>query len=294
MELYRDQWSGFGPMAMSDSATTNQARHAQIGFIAAIREEIAPLVRGWKSRDIVTDGYRFRIFEKQDGETVLSLVCSGIGAEHGRRATEVLIQEAHPTKIISVGYAGALIPTLGVADIVEPRVVVNAMDGSRTDVGSGQGTLVSSPVVADRGEKKKLAESYSAIAVDMEGASAALAAQAHGIEYAALKAISDPLDFAMPPVQRFVSTKGQFRAVAFAVHVFLRPWLWWRTIALARNSAIASRALCAAIGEYLKRERVPGEMKRTGNLPTPAQVSNCADHSMDGQLASSDVTGLKI
>lgn len=281
-------------MDMSDSATTNRAQNAQIGFIAAIREEIAPLVRGWKSREVVADGYRFRVFETQDEGTVLALVCSGIGAEHGRRATEVLIQEAHPTKIISVGYAGALIATLKVADIVEPRVVVNAMDGSRTDVGSGQGTLVSSPVVADRGEKKRLAESYGAVAVDMEGASAALAAQTHGIEYAALKAISDPLDFVMPPVQRFVSVKGQFRFSAFAVHVMLRPWLWSRTIALARNSAIASRALCAAIGEYLKRERVRGEMKRTVHAPITAQLTNRTDHNRDGRLASSDVTGLKI
>lgn len=238
-------------MDMSDSATTNRTRHTQIGFIAAIREEIAPLVRGWNAREVVLDGYRFRIFEKREGETGLALVCSGIGAEHGRRATEVLIQEVHPTKIISVGFAGALVPALKVADIVEPRLVVNGQDGSRTDVGSGQGTLVSSPVVADRNDKQRLARAYSAIAVDMEGASAALGAQAHEIEFAALKAISDPLEFAMPPVQKFVSTKGQFRFVSFAVHVLLRPWLWWRTIALARNSAKASHALCAAIESYL-------------------------------------------
>lgn len=241
-------------MDMSDSATTNRKRHTQIGFIAAIRGEIAPLVRRWKARDVVLDGYRFRIFEKQEGETGLALVCSGIGAEHGRRATEFLIQEVHPTKIISVGYAGALVPTLKVADIIEPRVVVNALDGSRTDVGSGQGTLVSSPVVAGHHDKLRLAQAYNAIAVDMEGASAALGAQAQEIEFAALKAISDTLDFAMPPVQKFVSTKGQFRFAAFALHVSLRPWLWWRTIALARNSAKASHALCAAIGSYLKEE----------------------------------------
>jgi adenosylhomocysteine nucleosidase len=263
----------------------DRRQSATIGFIAAIREEIALLVRGWKSRDVVADGYRFRIYETRDGATGLALVCSGIGAEHGRRATEVLIQEAHPTKIISVGYAGALVPTLKVADIVEPRVVVNALDGSRTDVRAGHGTLVSSPVVADRGEKRRLAESYGALAVDMEGASVAMAAQTHGIEYAALKAISDPLDFAMPPVQRFVSTLGRFRFVAFAMHVMLRPWLWWRTIALARNSAIASRALCSAVGEYLKREHAPNETQGTGNLSLSAPLTNPPTRGLDGHLA---------
>ena len=261
MERCEDRWSGSGRMAMSKGAATNRARHSQIGFIAAIREEIAPLVRGWEMREIVANGGRFRIFQGRDGETDVALICSGIGAEHGRRATEALIQEVHPSKIVSVGYAGALVPTLRVADVVEPRVVVNASDGSRTDTGSGEGTLVSSPVVANRDEKCRLAEAYGAIAVDMEGASAALSAHAHGIEFAALKAISDPLEFAMPPVQEFVSTRGQFRFVAFALHVMVRPWLWWRTIALARSSARASRALCAAIGEYLKRESAVGQKR---------------------------------
>jgi len=268
-------------MDMSDSVNTTRPRHTQIddtqtrhtqvghrkiGFIAAIREEITPLVRGWPSRDVVTDGYRFLLFETRNAETAMALVCSGIGAEHGRRAAEALIQEVHPTKIISVGYAGALTPTLKVADIVEARFVVNTADGSRTDTSSGQGTLVSSPVVAGRKEKQRLAETYGAIAVDMEGASAAVAAQAHGIDFAAIKAISDPLDFAMPPVQEFVSTRGQFRFVAFALHVMVRPWLWWRTIALARNSAKASRALCTAIAEYLRRENARDQMQPLSDL----------------------------
>jgi adenosylhomocysteine nucleosidase len=231
-----------------------QGQGTRIGLVAAIKEEIAPFVRGWTAREIVTDGHRYRFFEKQDSEMRMGLVCSGIGAEHGRRATEALIQESRPSKIISVGYAGALGSTLKVADIVEPRTVVNSADGSRIDTGSGQGILISSMVVADRDAKHRLADTYGAIAVDMEGASAAAAAQAHGIEFVALKAISDPLDFAMPPVQKFVSARGQFRYAAFALHVMVRPWMWWRTIALARNSAKASQALCRAIEEYLSRE----------------------------------------
>jgi adenosylhomocysteine nucleosidase len=241
---------------MPDGGVGDRKRHAQIGFIAALKQEVAPLIHGWKKREIIADGHRFSFFENKDGEMGTALICSGIGAEHARRATEALIQEVQPKKIISVGYAGALVSGLNVADIVEPRVVVNAADGSRTDTGLGQGTLVSSTAVADRDEKGRLAVAYDAVAVDMEGASAALGAQAHGIEFAALKAISDPVDLAMPPVQKFVSASGQFRFVAFATHVMLRPWLWPRTIALARNSARASRALCAAIASYLERESV--------------------------------------
>jgi phosphorylase superfamily protein len=131
---------------------------------------------------------------------------------------------------------------------------VNAADGARTETGSGQGTLVSYTAVADRAQKQRLGKAYGAAAVDMEGAAVAQGAQARGIEFAALKAVSDAADFPMLPTQRFVSGDGQFRAVRFALHVAARPWLWGRTIALARNSAKASRALCGAIEAHLDRE----------------------------------------
>jgi len=72
-----------------------------------------------------------------------------------------------------------------------------------------------------------------------------------------LKSISDELDFAMPPINEFVSAEGKFRHARFAVHVAVRPWLWRRTIALARNSSRASQALCGALADYLGRETSP-------------------------------------
>jgi adenosylhomocysteine nucleosidase len=239
---------------MSDAIRIEPVRRARIALVSAIKEEIAPLVRGWKVSQIWHEGRSYPFFENGDDEAGrVVAVCSGIGAEHGRRATEAVIQKARPAKMISVGFAGALDSSLRVADIVEPRVVVNSADGSRTDTGSGSGTVVSALSVAGPDQKRRLASSYGAIAVDMEGASVAMGAQAHGLEFAALKAISDEHDFAMPPVNEFVSVEGKFRHARFAMHVALRPWFWGSTIALARNSARAARALCGAIESYLKR-----------------------------------------
>jgi adenosylhomocysteine nucleosidase len=259
------------PSAISDQPSgkasgadgQGQGEGIRIGIIAAIREEIAPLVRGWSAQKINYGGREFELFESGDAEGYQAFaICSGIGAEHGRRATEALIQEARPAKILSVGYAGALDSALKVGDVVEPRTVVSGGDGSRTDTGAGEGVLVSYPEVADRDQKRRLGSAYGAIAVDMEGAPAAMAAQAHGIEFAALKAISDTVDFAMPPVQKFVGANGRFRKLAFGVHVSLRPWLWWRTMALARNSARASKSLCAAIEVYLNEVNIKSKGAR--------------------------------
>jgi nucleoside phosphorylase len=240
---------------MSEGTPAEPKRRPQIALVSAIKEEIAPLVRGWKAGEILHDGHSFPFFESGNGQAGrIVAICSGIGAEQGRRATEAVIQQAHPAKMISVGFAGALDSSLKVGDIVEPRVVVNSADGSRIDTGRGKGTVVSSLSVVGPDQKRHLARAYGAVAVDMEGASVAMGAQAHGLEFAALKSISDEFDFAMPPINQFVSINGRFRHARFATHVAVRPWLWARTFALARNSARAARALCGAIQECLDRE----------------------------------------
>jgi len=225
-------------------------RNVRIAIIAAMAREVGPLVRRWHAREVTRNGKTYRLFESGD----VVVICGGIGAQAARRAAEAVIEEMRPTRVISVGFAGALDSKMKVADVVEPRVVVNAADGSRTDTGSGEGTLVSFGAVAGRNQKDRLARAYSADAADMEAAAVAQAAQARGIEFAALKAISDAADFAMPPTEKFVSSEGKFRTSSFVLHVAVRPWLWGSTIALARNSARASRALCMAIESYLKRE----------------------------------------
>jgi adenosylhomocysteine nucleosidase len=221
----------------------------RIAIIAAMEREVAPLIRGWKVRPLERDGMRYRIFEH--GNAVV--ICGGIGAGAARRATEAVIQEVRPTQVLSVGFAGALDSTLHVGDVLEPRVVINSSDGARTDTGSGEGTLLSFGTVAGQEQKQRLAKAYAAVAVDMEAASVALGAQSRGLQFAALKAISDTAGFSLPPVERFVGNDGRFRSPAFALHVAVRPGLWRSTIALARNSRRASRALSVAISRYLER-----------------------------------------
>jgi adenosylhomocysteine nucleosidase len=223
-----------------------------------MEREVKPLIRRWKLRTLEHGGRQYRLFE--NGDAVL--ICGGIGAAAARRATEAAIQEARPVRVISVGFAGALDSTLKVADVFEPRTVINAADSARVEIGAGQGTLVSCAAVAGREQKQRLGTAYGAAAVDMEAAAVAQGAQARGVEFAALKVVSDAADFSMPETERFVSSDGQFRTVKFALHVAARPWQWRSTIALARNSARASRALCAAIEAYLKRETFARELNR--------------------------------
>jgi adenosylhomocysteine nucleosidase len=188
--------------------------------------------------------------------------------------------------VLSVGFAGAIDSTLKASAVFEPRTVINVADGVRTDTGSGQGTLVSYAAVAGREQKQRLATAYGAAAVDMEAAAVAEGAQARGVEFAALKAISDAADSSMSATERFVASDRQFRTLNFALHVAVRPWLWRATITLARNSARASRALCAAIEAYLRRET-----SASGNRDRSARQRDLAQtwprRSLDGEPSPS-------
>jgi adenosylhomocysteine nucleosidase len=221
----------------------------RIAIVAAMEREVAPLIRTWRVRSVEHGGRRYRLFENKEA----SLICAGVGPEAARRATEAIIQEVRASHILSVGFVGALDPALKVGEVFEPRTVINAGDGARTDTGCGQGTLVSFSALAGREQKEKLRDAYSAEAVDMEAAAVAQGAALRGVRFGALKVVSDEAGFAMPPMENFIEADGSFRAARFAIYVAMRPWFWGATVALARNSARASSALCAALELYLTR-----------------------------------------
>ena len=123
------------------------------------------------------------------------------------------------------------------------------------------GVLVSVDAIAGAEEKTKLAESHGAQAVDMEAAAVARSAEARGVRFMAVKAISDESNFAMPGLDRFIGERGQFRTGSFLTFATVRPWLWPRLIRLARNGVKASRALCAELERHInqpKKDEVSG------------------------------------
>ena len=216
-------------------------------IVAALEREVGPLIKNCKRLRREHEGRTFNFFEHDNK----ILICGGIGAESARRATEAAIALFNPTLIKSVGFAGALDPTLRVGDAFSPSLILDARDGSRIPLEGREGTLITFMEVAGVAQKAKLAQAYGARAVDMESAAVASAAAAHGLSFTATKVISDEFDFEIPGMAAFITTEGQFRTSSFVLFTAVRPWLWNRVAILARNSAQAARALTANLKSEL-------------------------------------------
>ena len=154
--------------------------------------------------------------------------------------------------------AGALVPELRVGDTIFPAAVVDARDSSRhaTTIpdspirGSSLARviLVSHPEIASAAQKRQLAKSYGAHAVDMEAAAVARAAQVHHLQFLAVKAISDDANFDISELNRFI-IGGRFATRSLIFCLIPRPWLWPKMLRLARNTRLASDKLCAWLRE---------------------------------------------
>jgi len=221
----------------------------KIAIVAAIQREVTGLLKNSQRINREHDGRKFMFFEQEE----MVILCGGIGVEAARRAAEAVIALYHPVLVQSVGFAGALQSNMRVGDILVPGVVVDASAGSRTEIPGGSGTLLTFMSVADAKQKSRLAQAYSAQAVDMEAAAVAAAARAHGIAFRAVKVISDEMNFDMPDMTRFVDPQGRFRTMNFAGYAALRPWFWAGIATSARNSKKAAAALERYLSDHRTR-----------------------------------------
>jgi adenosylhomocysteine nucleosidase len=216
----------------------------QVAVIAALEREIRPLVQRWERVAIGA----LRGWCKDN----VVVVCGGIGAGPARQAAETLVAAFHPRLLISAGFAGSLDSSLRVPSLLLPARIVDA--GSGHEFANGEAaaryTLLTLDGIAGARSKADLAASFHAHAVDMEAAAVAEVAQKHGLQFRAVKAISEEADFPMPGLQPFVSKTGKFRTARFMAHVAQRPSLWNSVWRLKHTSAQAAETLCRALATF--------------------------------------------
>ncbi len=218
-------------------------------IIAALPRELAGLTQGWKR--IEDSDAHVALFEHAANVAV----CAGMGCDRVSKAVAVALGCGGIERLVSVGLAGACAETIEAGQVLTFRTVIDVRSGERF-VADGEGAvLATAPGLASVAEKRRLYESYGAMAVDMEAACVARLARAHELSFAAMKAISDDANFSMDGLDQFATPEGQFRELAFAWHTALRPRRWRGAVQLGRNSAAALRALTRAVRDELEGQQ---------------------------------------
>ena len=217
-----------------------------VAIVVAMRVEVAPLLAKMKMRSRCLEGVE--LFELPEAMVAVG----GIGEKCARHAAEVVIEHAQPKLLVSAGMAGAISPQLKVGDVGRIRELVDVATGVRYPTRGGEWVLATSPGISDVAGKRALLTKYGADVVDMEGAAVARVAKERGLEFAAVKAISDDAAFPIPPLTRFIDGNGRFEMRQFLVYVALHP-KWWATLGkMRKNSKIASANLCRELQHLIE------------------------------------------
>lgn len=221
----------------------------RVAIVCALPQELGPLVKRW--RKVRERGLTF--FESEKAVAV----AGGIGTAPAALASMTLIAREQPGCLVSAGLCGALRADLKVGTVLMPRTVINVATGKRFSSASSEteGSLVSGRTIAGEEQKRALREQFQADGLDMEAAGVASIADSCGLPFYAVKAVSDELDFVMPPMNDFVDPEGKLRMANYAVQLVVHPSWWGPTWRLARNGHLAALELCRVLEHQIEQFR---------------------------------------
>jgi adenosylhomocysteine nucleosidase len=240
----------------------------RVVIVAALERELAPLIADWELSTLEASGRSLICYEGPGAVAVFS----GMGCRRSEEAARAAAKKYAPQALISVGLAGALIRSLKAGNIVLPNVLIDAASGTeyRCNFGAdviGGGVLVSNFEIAMKRTKPELVECFHALVVDMEAAGVAKVAMEEDLRFRCVKAISDELDFDMPPLNQFVAD-GELETGKLMRWALSHPRYWAVLVSLGRKSRRASRALC----DWLRTNLA-------GNLPVARVVTLNGEYS---------------
>jgi adenosylhomocysteine nucleosidase len=201
---------------------------------------------------VASDPMEFRGIKRRDDE--VRLASNGAGAHRAAAAIDEALTSFRPDAIISMGFCGALDPSLAIGDIV---VATTIFAGDRafpaeppvTAVPHRTGPVWSIDHVATTAEEKRKLHATGAIAVEMEAAGVAQRAQKLAVPFFCIKSVTDLADETMAnDFNAVLRSDGRFDTMKVLVSSLRRPWVRLpELIRLQRRCVLAARSL----GEFI-------------------------------------------
>lgn len=245
--------------------------------VAALRSEVAPLIkhRSFTKRVAGAAGATRFVRGEIDHHPVV-VAWTGDGARCAGEGLRALLAAIPVRRLLVVGVAGGLSPSLEAGTVVAVARVVDAAgeapapDGAWSKAYDAQrpstkpptaATLYShSRIAVSREEKAALWQDLGhppVAAVDLETATFARVAHAHGVPYTVLRAVSDTATETLPvDFNRMLDAQGRVRQARVAWWALCHPWAIPRLATLGRRVNRCAIRLAAAGVPWATQETV--------------------------------------
>jgi len=237
----------------------------RVAVVAPLSEEVAALAGRLEKRVLRRAG-DLRFTEGSLCRRRVAVAATGDGARRASRGLIALIEAVEPTEVWVLGVAGGVSPELEIGDLVAAEAVRDEATGEvlRPAVECAAGVLTGVVVSAERiqsfaRDKRRLWEELgcpSPAVVDVESAACARAADAAGVPWRVLRAVSDsaavdlPLDF-----ETFRDEEGSLERSRIARYAALRPGVVRRLLELRGVVERCSDRLADAVVRHFEIER---------------------------------------
>ncbi len=222
-----------------------------IAVLCAIRQEISPLVACMNvSNKFNIDEIPF--FEGDLNGQPLTLVLGGIGRVNAIKAASCLLESTKVDLLISAGVAGGIRQGIHVGDLIVAERIgytrQDDFDGDELQLESNfvckkeivqlarelsnglesklhfGNLLTVDNVISQSSTKRKIGEQNSFLAVEMESAAVAEVASKKGVEFAAIRSISDDIDDDLHlDYDNMISDEGKVKVSSIALSVLKNP-----------------------------------------------------------------------
>jgi len=242
-----------------------------VGLVGALKEEVAELRRRLGLRPTASPR-GVQLFRGRVGSLEILLAQAGMGRANAERATRFLVRRYPLQLVIALGFAGGLSPAMLAGELVLclrlhcealPEAICRPDPGYLSLAARCSGAeprrlrlgnsltvlrLVSRPV-----EKRALGETWGAQAVDMESYWVARAAAEAEVPFLAVRAISDPLELRMPPLDQVMGEDGSLSWPRALGRFLTHPAELVRLPRIGANAQLAARNLAEFTEAMLAR-----------------------------------------
>ena len=181
-------------------------------------------------------------------------VANGAGADRAAAGIDGALAGFRPDAMVSMGFCGALDPSLNIADIV---VASTVFAGGRafpaeppiTSAPHRTGPVCTADHIVGTAEEKKLLHASGMIAVEMEAAGVAQRAQELGVPFFCIKSITDLAGETLAnDFNAVLRPDGHFDTINLLASSLRHPWVRLpELLRLQRRCVLAARSL----GEFI-------------------------------------------